>query len=155
MNNLDRRRLFKLAGVGSALAAGAALPVVGRTAAQTDAHVFGFRGSIGLPEPPLPSYATYIVEGTLNLATGVGLVTSRVLAGHPDDTSEIGLPGLGRIVKVTQIENNGPQIAVRGVVEERSQLEPGESPRVELVIDRSRGTLTAPFGGRTLTLALA
>jgi hypothetical protein len=152
MKNMDRRRLFKLAGVGSALAAGAALPVVGRMVTQPEPGVFGFRASLGLPQAPLPNYATYVVEGTLNLATGVGLITSRLLAGHPDGPSEIGLPGLARIVKVTQIEANGAEINVRGVVEDRSQLRPGESATVDLVINRSRGTVLAPFGGRTVTL---
>ena len=83
MKNMDRRRMFKLAGAGSVIAAGAALPVVGRIASQ-ESNVFGFRATLGLPESPLPSYATYVVEGTVNLATGTGLVTSRLLAGHPD-----------------------------------------------------------------------
>jgi hypothetical protein len=91
MQNMDRRRLFKLAGVGSVVVAGAALPVVGRIANQ-ESDVFGFRATVGLPEAPLPSYATFVIEGTVNLATRTGLLTSRVLAGHPGALSEIGLP---------------------------------------------------------------
>lgn len=157
MNNLNRRRLFKIAGVGSALAAGAALPVVGRyvTESSGESDVFAFRSSLGLPELPLPSYATYLVEGTLNLASGVGLITSRVIAGHPDDPSEIGLPGLARIMKVTQVQTNGSILNVRGIVEDRSQLQPGESAQVDLVIDRARKTVVAPFAGRAVTLAFS
>jgi hypothetical protein len=156
VNNLNRRRLFKIAGVGSALAASAALPVVGHYISESsgDSDVFAFRSTIGMPELPLPSYATYLVEGTLNLAAGTGLVTSRVLAGHPDDPSEIGLPGLARIIKVTQVQANGPLLNVQGIIEDRSQLQPGESPRVDLIIDRARRTIMAPFGGRSVTLAL-
>jgi hypothetical protein len=148
--------LFKIAGVGSALAAGAALPVVGHYLAESsgESDVFAFRSSLGLPEPPLPSYATYLVQGTLNLAEGTGLVTSRMLAGHPDDPSEVGLPGLARIIKVTAVEARGPVLNVQGIIEDRSQLQLGESARVELVIDREQRTVVAPFAGRAVTLEL-
>src|SRR5205823_13660739 len=56
---------------------------------------FSFRAAGGLPEAPLPSYATQVVEGQVDVARGTGLVTSRVLAGHPGETSLVGLPGLG------------------------------------------------------------
>ena len=154
MKNMDRRRLFKLAGVGSVVAAGAALPVVSRIA-SSESNVFAFRATLGLPESPLPNYATYIVEGTVNLATGTGLVTSRLLAGHPGAASEIGLPGLTRIIRVVAVEKQGAILNLRGVVEDRSQLQPGESPQIELVVDRERGVVTAPFVGRTVTLALS
>ena len=157
MNNIDRRRLIKLAGVGSAVAATAALPVIGQRAAQAgpEANVFGFRATLGLPEAPLPSYATYVVEGSLNLASGTGLITSRVLAGHPGDPSEIGLPGTARVIKVTQVQATGAQLEVGGVIEDRAQLQPGESAQVQLTINRVRGVLLAPFGGRIVTLAVA
>ena len=154
MKNMDRRRLFKLAGVGSVVAAGAALPVVSRTATQ-ESNVFGFRATLGLPESPLPNYATYVVEGTVNLATGTGLVTTRVLAGHPGAPSEIGLPGLTRIIRVVAVEKQGSILNLSGVVEDRSQLQPGESPQIELVVDRERGVVQAPFLGRPVALRLA
>jgi hypothetical protein len=157
MNNIDRRRLIKLAGVGSAVAATAALPVIGQRAAQAgpEANVFGFRATLGLPQAPLPSYATYVVEGSLNLASGTGLITSRVLAGHPGDPSEIGLPGTARVIKVTQVQATGAQMEVRGVIEDRAQLQPGESAQVQLTINRVRGVLLAPFGSRIVILAVA
>jgi hypothetical protein len=150
---MDRRSLFKLAGAGSVVAAGAALPVVGRIASQPST-LFGFRATLGLPEAPLPSYATYVVEGTLNLATGTGLVTSRLLAGHPGAPSEIALPGLGRIVRVIRVESQGARLSVRGLIEDRSGLHAGESPQVELLIDRARGVVQAPFGGRRVELTM-
>jgi hypothetical protein len=155
MKHVDRRRLFKLAGAGSIVAAGAALPVVGRIATSHESNVLGFRATLGLPEPPLPNYATYVIEGTLNLANGTGLVTSRVQAGHPGDPSDIGLPGLTRVVRVSGVEMQGAQVNVHGIVDDRSQLQPGESPQVDFVIDRARGVVHAPFVGRAVTLALA
>jgi hypothetical protein len=155
MENMNRRRLFKLAGVGSAVAVTSALPVVGNLARTSEPDVFGVHATLGLPQSPLPSYATYVLEGTLDLARGGGLLTSRVVAGHPADPSEIGLPGLTRIIKVTQVDVNGPVLTVNGVIEDRSQLMPGENPQVELSIDRARGTVLAPFGERVVTLNLA
>jgi hypothetical protein len=154
MQQMNRRRLFKLAGVGSVLAAGVVVPTLGQPPIEQP-DVFQFRGTLGLPEPPLPSYATYVIEGSLNLARGTGLVASRVVAGHPGAPSEIGLPGLGRIVRVTGVDNHSSQLTVRGLIEDRSQLQPGENHQVELVIDRARGVLHAPFGSRSVMLTLA
>jgi len=81
-------------------------------------------------------------------------VASRVLAGHPGAPSDIGLPGLGRIVNVTAVDDRGSQFTVRGLIEDRSQLQPGENHQVELVIDRARGVLQAPFGSRSVMLTL-
>jgi hypothetical protein len=101
---VNRRSLLKLAGVGTVAAAGVAIPTtLSRTAADRP-DVFRFRATLGLPEAPLPSYATYVVEGTLDLVKGTGLVANRMLAGHPDAASSIGLPGFGRIITVTGIE---------------------------------------------------
>jgi hypothetical protein len=155
MKHVDRRRLFKLAGAGSIVAAGAALPGVSRITSSPESNIFGFRASLGLPEPPLPNYATYVLEGTLNLANGTGLVTSRVLAGHPGDPSAIGLPGLTRVVRVATVQTEGSYINVRGVIEDRSQLQPGESPQVDFVIDRAGGVVRTTFVGRQVALALA
>jgi hypothetical protein len=153
MQQMNRRRLFKLAGVGTLLAAGVATPTVGRLRLDQP-DVFRFRATLGLPELPLPSYATYVIEGTLNLAAGTGLVVSRVLAGHPGAPSDIGLPGLGRIMNVTGVDVRGSQLTVRGLIEDRSQLEPGEDHQVELVIDRAHGVLQAPFHSRSVVLTL-
>jgi len=159
MTEVNRRRLFKLAGAGTIVVAGAALPAVGRIASQTsqtsESKSFGFRGSLGLPEPPLPNYATYVMEGTLDLVNGTGLITSRVLAGHPGDPSAIGLPGLTRVMRVTSADSQGSQIRVHGVIEDRSQLQRGESPEVDFVVDRAGGVVHASFMGRPVALTLA
>jgi hypothetical protein len=154
MQHMNRRHLVKIAAVGTVAAAGVGVPTLGRSVLeQTD--VFQFRATLGLPEPPLPSYATYVIEGSVNLVRGTGLVASRVVAGHPGASSEIGLPGLGRIMTLTGIENNGSQLTLRGLIEDRSQLQAGEDHRVELVIDRARGVVQAPFGSRSVVLTLA
>ena len=155
MKRMDRRSFLKLAGGGSvAVPTMAGLPLVGRFARQ-QSGIVRFRATVGLPQPPLPSYATQVVEGTVDLASESGLVTSRVLAGHPGDTSHIGLPGLARVIRVTGINAQGERLRLRGVIEDRSQLRPGESPQVEIVLDRKRRRVQAPFLGRQLELKLA
>jgi hypothetical protein len=60
-----------------------------------------------------------------------------VLAGHPGATSGIGLPGLSRIIRVTEVKGSESPIRLRGEIEDRSQLRRGESSYVELVVDTS------------------
>ena len=153
MKPIDRRTAFKLAGAGTVVAAGAALPIASQ-GTSNDSSVFSFRATLGLPEPPLPSYATYVVEGSVDLATGMGLLTSRLLAGHPGAPSEIALPGLGRIVRLVGVDQRGSLLDLRGIIEDRSQLQVGESPDVQLTIDREQRIVHAPFGARTVELTL-
>jgi hypothetical protein len=154
MQQVNRRHLFKLAGIGTVMAAGIGIPTVG-TLRNAQQNHFQFRATLGLPEAPLPSYATYVIEGAVDLVAGTGLVASRVLAGHPDAQSNIGLPGMGRIVAITQVEERGSQLVLRGLVQDRSQLQAGESPEVELVVDRARETVQAPFGSQSVVLRFA
>jgi hypothetical protein len=155
MEQMDRRSFVKLAGAGSAAAAAAAgVPLIGRFVDQ-ERGVLRFRASGGLPTSPLPSYATHVVEGTVDLGTQSGTVTSRVLAGHPGGTSGIGLPGLSRIIRITEVKGTEAPIRLRGEIEDRSQLRRGESPHVEIVVDRDRGVVQAPFLGRQVDLSLA
>jgi len=151
----NRRSLLKLAGAGTVVAAGVAIPTTLSRSAADQPDVFRFRAVLGLPELPLPSYATYIIEGTLDLAKGTGLVANRMVAGHSEASSSIGLPGFGRIITVTGVEQRGGQLNIRGVIEDRSQLQPGESHQVELMVDRDRGIVEAPLGSKRVVLTLA
>ena len=154
MQQVNRRHLFKLAGIGTAMAAAIGVPTVVRLRNDRQDQ-FQFRAMLGLPEAPLPSYATYVIEGTVDLVAGTGFVASRVLAGHPDAQSNIGLPGLGRIIAITGVEERGSQLVLRGLIQDHSQLQPGESSDVELVFDRARETVRAPFGRESVVLRLA
>jgi hypothetical protein len=41
-----------------------------------------------------------------------------------------------------------------GVLDDRSQLQPGEAPAFQITIDRVQGLLTMPLGGHEVTLKL-
>ncbi len=153
MSELNRTDFLKAAGSGSAvLAAGAGLPLAKHLLTQSDQLTF--RATAGVPEKPLPSYATHILEGNIDLKTGSGLITSRVLAGHPEDPSLIGVPGLTRVIRVTQVKIDNDEFRLQGQIEDRSELKRGESPNVEITIDRKRGVVHAPFLGRPVKHSL-
>ena len=151
MEQMDRSTFMKLAGAGSVAAA---VPMAGKLAGQ-DHDRLQFKAVGGLPKAPLPSYATHLVEGTVDLHSGTGIVTMRVLAGHPGGTSGVGLPGLARIIRIDRVERDGRQYRLTGVIEDRSQLARGEAAEVEIVVDRKHGVVSAPFAGRRVTLPLA
>jgi len=148
VHELNRKDFLKVAGLGSAAVAAPALAltkhVIGESGQLT------FHAAAGLPQRPLPTYATQIVEGRVDLVRGTGLVTSRVLAGPPDDTGTFGLPGLSRLIRITAVQKSSQALRLTGLIEDRSQLRRGESAHVEILIDQARGLVHAPFLGRRL-----
>jgi hypothetical protein len=151
MTQMDRSTFMKLAGAGSVAAA---VPMAGKLAGQ-DHDRLQFKALGGLPKAPLPSYATHVVEGTVDLKSGTGIVTTRVLAGHPGGTSGVGLPGLARIIRIDRVVSERDGYRLAGVIEDRSQLRRGEAAEVEIVVDRKCGIVHAPFAGRRVALPLA
>jgi hypothetical protein len=153
MTGMDRRTFLKVAGIGSVAlpAAAAAGP---RVSTPTKGSVVSFRASAGLPPKPLPAWATQVIEGNVDIATGTGLLTSRLVAGHPGDPSEIALPGLSRVLRVTAAHRAGDELQIDALVDDRSQLRPGEDPKVRIVIDELNKVVHAPFAGQPITLQL-
>jgi len=156
MNKMDRKTFMKVAGAGSvaAAAAGGGAPLVAQLL-RKDGDTPHFSAMGGLPQKKLPSYATHFVEGRVDLRTGLGTVTSRIVAGHPGDASMIGLPGLSRVYRITSVDGRGGQYKLAGVVEDRSTLHRGENAAVEIVVDRNKGTVKAPLGARSVSLPIA
>ncbi len=152
MKRVDRRTFLKLAGTGSVVAAAAALGGSAVMLPRTERYLT-FRASAGLPTKPLPSMVTKIIEGNVDLESGTGIVSSRVLAGYPVP-SQIALPGLTRLIRVTAATQEGESVRLTGIVDDRSQLLRGESPSLEIVIDRKLGTVTAPLAGHSVTLTI-
>ncbi|HKW72585.1 MAG TPA: hypothetical protein VJQ08_07145 [Candidatus Dormibacteraeota bacterium] len=152
MKAMDRRTFLKLAGAGSAVAAAAAIPAAG-VLSLTGGRL-SFRATAGVPARPLPAYATQIVEGNVDLAHGTGVITSQVFAGHTEGISDVALPGLSRVIRVTQVERQGAVTRLRGVVDDRSSLQRGESAQVEVIVDQAHRTVVAPLAAGRVTLAL-
>lgn len=145
MDEINRRKFLKLVGAGSgAIAAGVMLPTAGLSGLM-GRDLFAFRAVGGLPAGPIPSYATYVLEGHVNPLTLSGVITRTVFAGPPEAMSTIALPGLSRVIRVDGVRDLGSLLHVRGVVEDRSQLSAGESATMDLRIDRGAGVAHASF----------
>ena len=156
MDKISRRKFLKVVGGGSAALAGGALLFGGVGLSGNKAtDALTFKAMAGLPSAPLPSYASYVVEGGVNLATRTGVITKTVFAGHPDEVSNLALPGLTRTLRVTGVEVMGAVVKVTGQVMDPSTLLAGEKETVNLTIDRSAGTLRTEFLGKEIELTLA
>jgi hypothetical protein len=155
-NKMNRKDFVKVAGVGSAAAAAAVgVPLAANLGARENGTTLSFRAAAALPEPPRPGYATHLIEGTVDLRSGTGIATTRVLAGHPGDTGIVGLPGLSRIIRITDASEEAGRYTLAGVIDDRSHLRKGEAASVKIVIDRDSRTIHAPFLGRQLAHAVA
>jgi hypothetical protein len=153
MQKTNRRNFLKLAGAGGAIAAGAAVPAMGQLLSDRTGPI-AIRAIGGVPAAPLPSYASYVLDGYIDPARKTGTLTRTVLAGHPDAISAIALPGLSQTVQVTDVRLIGSQILVRGVIVDRSQLGAGEGSDLEITIDRKAGVVWTKSGTNEMKLDL-
>ena len=153
MTQLNRRRFLKVAGIGGAVAAGSAIPVVEQLFADR-AKPVAFRAVAGVPAAPLASYASYVLDGYVDLGQRKGTVTRTVLAGHPGAASAIALPGLSQTVQITDVRHEAGLLRLRGSIADRSQLAAHESADIEITIDRKGGLVWSRSGESLLTLTL-
>lgn len=155
MEKLNRRKFLQVAGASTAVAAGVAVPSAGLLAGNAaKGGTVTFRAVVGLPARPLPSYASYVVEGHVDLAHSSGVMTKTVFAGSPETMSTIALPGMSRIARITGVKELGSTLHITGMVDDRSQLKRGESPEFTVIIDRTSGTVQAEFFGKQVSLLL-
>lgn len=152
MKTLDRQGFLKLAGAGSAVAATAALPIA--TTADAATRILTLRAVAQLPAEPLAGYASYVLSGHVDIARRTGTLSRTVFAGPPEAMSMIALPGLSRTIRVTDVRESGAVLHITGLVDDRSQLEKGESPHIAVHIHRVQGRATVRFGDTVVRLRL-
>src|SRR5712691_220135 len=152
MPRTSRRSFLRLAGVGAAVAAAAAVPAVVQRADPSGR--IAIRAIGGVPSGPLPSYATYAIDGYVDPLRQTGMLTRTVLAGHPTAVSGIALPGLSRTVIVTKVRREDGIMQLSGTVADRSQLLPGESAEVDIWIDEMSRVVRARSGANEMELRL-
>jgi len=155
MQSIDRRKFLGIVGAGSAAAAAAAAGAAPAVSLLTRGPgKLSFRAETGLPGHPWPAYATAVVEGSVDLESGTGLVGTRIVAGQPGNQGDIGLPGTARLVRITKATTSGSQVHMQGVVEDRSTLARGESARRSFVLDRATKQLRTELSGTQVSLPL-
>lgn len=164
MSELTRRGFLKKAAAGSAAvaAAGAAYGGVGKLLrlgstppATSPTAPFAFRASTGLPQRPYPSYASLMLEGSVDPVSGTGMLKRSVAAGAPEAHSGIVLPGTERTYRIGAVRRDGRSLLVRGDLVSTGVGEKGEPSSILVRIDQAKGTVGLPFGSRQMELALA
>lgn len=154
MKTLDRRDFLKMAGVGTAaLAAGAAMPVAGYFG-WTGKDILRFRAVTGMPKAPLPTYASYVIEGQVNMRARTGSLAKSLYAGAPDAISGVVFPGTARSIRVTDVQQMGAKLKITGEISEPAQLLKGESAAFTMLVDRSTGIAQADFLGSAVAMRL-
>jgi hypothetical protein len=83
-----------------------------------------------------------------------GIMTKTIFAGQPGAMSTVALPGLSRIIRITDVEALGGTFRILGVVDDRSQLRRGESRSFDLFIDPAQGLATTSSLGSSVVLQL-
>jgi hypothetical protein len=155
MKKLNRRTFLTLAGASSAAAAaGIGMPSSGILTGQAGARTLTFRAVVGLPSELLPAYASYVVEGHVNLANRTGIITKALYAGGPQGMSTIALPGQSRLLRVTAAEDLGGTYRITGVIDDRSQLQPGEDSTFSILIDPAQRIARTTLSGSELVMQL-
>ena len=149
MDKIGRRKFLSMIGAGTGvMSAGVLIPngvfMSGRVL-QASKDKLKFRAVGGLPQGTFPSYASYVIEGTIDLRNHSGIATSNVFAGPPEAMSAISLPGLSRTIRITEAEDSGSVLRLKGVVDDRLQLKRGENPNVDITIDSGRGAVKSSF----------
>ena len=159
MKGLNRRRFLQITGAGSIIAAtaGAAAPLLSSAPRLTPGSrqgTFTFRAVVGLPSVEMPAYASYVLEGHVDLSTRTGMLASTIYAGEPQAMSRIAIPGQSRIYRITDVENLGGSFRIAGTVDDRSQLQRGENRTLELLLDPAQRVARTKFFGSELLLQL-
>jgi hypothetical protein len=157
MASINRRAFLGVVGAGSAAAAASAAVAAAGPGAASLARKpanLTFRAEAGLPARPWPAYATALVEGSVDLRSGTGVVASRIVAGPPRSQGDIGLPGTSRLVRITSATATGSEVTMRGIVEDRSTLTRGESATKVFVLNSATKQLTTELVGIQLSLAV-
>ena len=152
MSDFKRRDFLKLAGAGGAVIAGSGLAVLKLVGSSRTGDTFTFRAVAGLPARPLPAYATYVLDGQVDLLTGTGVVRRTLYAGAPEAMSAVTFDELSRDLRVTSVQGTPPRLTLEAVLDGR--LHPGESPTATIVVDQVSGEVRAPFVGRDVDMVL-
>lgn len=157
MTSIRRRDLLKWAGAGGlgvAVGAGnAGMAVAVEAASARD--TYAFKAVAGLPQGgKMPEYCSLELSGFVHLAKGTGTITRSMWAGYPAAISLMPWVGFTQVTRVTSVRQSLQTITIHGVIDDRTQLQRGESAHVTITIDRAAGRLVTAFAGSPTTFRL-
>jgi len=153
MDRLSRRRFLVLTGAGVvAVAAGGITIAVRQLTGSDQKNMLSFQAVSGLPGKPFLSYASYVMSGNVNVSNGTGTITKYVYAGPPENMTNISL--LTRVVRVTEVRQQGSAWHISGVVDNQAQLQSGEGASFELLLDSASDVAQSTFFGSPIELYL-
>lgn len=153
MTDFTRRDFLKLAGAGTVAVAGglATFRLVG---ANRAGDTFTFRAVKGLPERPLPAYASYVLEGNVDLAHRTGVITRKVYAGGPEAMSSVVFDELTRTYSITSVQGTPRLLTLQATLDGQATLHPGESGTATILVNQARSEVRAPFIGNDVVMKL-
>ncbi len=143
MNTFSRRRFLVLIGAGVVVVAGGAALTVRQLTGNGQGSKLNFQAITRLPAKPLPSYASYVIGGEVNLNNSTGTITKDVFAGPPEEMTSIAL--LTRAVRVTGVQQQGSVWHITGVVNTQTQIQEGEDTAFDIRLDPSRNLAQSTF----------
>jgi len=153
VNTLSRRRFLVLTGAGVvAVAAGGIALAVRQFTGSGQRSTLSFQVVTGLPAKPFLSYASYVINGNVNLSNGTGTITKYIYAGPPERMTSISL--LTRVVRVTGVRQEGSVWYISGVVDNQAQIQQGEDASFALLLDSSSHVAQSTFFGSPIQLNL-
>jgi hypothetical protein len=152
MNSLSRRQFLFFMGAGVVMLGGGAALTVRQLAGNGQGNTLKFKAITGLPAKPMPGYASYVIDGQVNLNNSTGAITKNVFAGPPEETTSIAL--LTRNVRVTGVQHQGSKWHITGVVNNQSQVQAGEETTFNILLDPTRNVAQSTFFGSPIQLTL-
>jgi hypothetical protein len=152
MTTVSRRRFLVLIGAGVVVVAGGAALAIRQLTGNGQGSRLHFQAITRLPAQPLPSYASYVIGGQVNLHDNTGAITKYVFAGPPEEMTSI--PLLTRAVRVTDVQQQGGVLHITGVVNTQTQLQAGEETAFAISLDPAGNLAQSTFFGSPLQLVL-
>ena len=152
MNSLSRRQFLLLLGAGAVMVGGGAALTVRQLAANAQGNALKFKAITALPAKPMPGYASYVIDGQVNLNNNTGTITKNVFAGPPEEITSIAL--LTRNVRVTGVQEQGSKWLITGVIKDQRQLQPGEEPTFSILLDPAQNVARSTFFESPIQLTL-
>jgi hypothetical protein len=152
MNPLSRRQFLLFLGAGAVVIGGGAALTVRQLTANAQGNTLTFKAITALPAKPMPGYASYVIDGQVDITNNSGAIAKNVFAGPPEEITNISM--LTRNVRVTGVQRQGSKWLITGVVKNQTEIQPGEEKTFSILLDPAHSVAQSTFFGSPIQLAL-